>query len=92
MSVWKELGVDPLELRLIQEESQHRLDPVAGEALSGRVRVEDLSEHADPTMGIEEQIDLSVQFRDSLGRDIAQYRCSFRAPLARAVSVSPAIP
>jgi hypothetical protein len=85
MAVWEELGLDPLELRLITEEFQHSREPVAGEPLNGRVRVEELSEHMDPDAGIEEQIDLAVQFQDAGGRDVARYRCSFRVPLARVV-------
>jgi hypothetical protein len=85
MTIWEELGVDPLELRLVREEFRHMLAPVAGEPLNGRVCVEDVSEHIDPNVGIEEQVDLAVYFRDLRGSDVAEYRCSFRVPVARSV-------
>ncbi len=83
LTVWEELGVDPMELRLVREEFLHFRRPELRESLSGRVTVEDVSDHMEPSQGIEEQVDLAVRFHDSDGDLVAEYRCSYRVPVAR---------
>jgi hypothetical protein len=82
MAVWEELGVDPLHLRLIREDFRHHEEPVSAGVLTGRIRIEDISEHVDAIHGIEDQVDLAVSFRDKGGSPVAEYRCSFRVPIA----------
>jgi hypothetical protein len=83
MTVWEELGVDPLGLRLIQEEFAHYRGPHARESLFGRACVEDVSDHMEPGHGIEEQVDLVIRFQDSAGNLVSEYRCSYRVPVAQ---------
>ncbi len=82
-TVWEELGVDPIGLRVFQEEFVHLRRPKLGESLFGRVTVEDVSDHMEPSQGIEEQVDLAVRFHDSDGHLVAKYRCSYRVPVAQ---------
>jgi hypothetical protein len=83
MSVWEKLGVDPLGVRLIHEEFVHHREPKPLELLVGRMRVEDVSDHMEPLHGIEEQVDLLIRFHDSASELLAEYRCSYRVPVAR---------
>ena len=83
MSVWEELGVDPLEVRLIREEFLHFREPELREPLFGRASVQDVSDHMEPDRGIEEQVDLAVRFHDAAGELVAEYLCSYRLPVAR---------
>jgi hypothetical protein len=71
-----------MDVRLGKEEFIHTRHPAFGEQLTGRVTVEELSEHAEALRGIEEQVDLSVTFWDASGARLAVYRCSFRIPVA----------
>ena len=82
MTVWEDMGVDPLAARLIAEKFAHFRDPSADEQLTGQVQVEDISETVESNTGIEEQVDLLVDFRDSSKRLIATYQSSYRIPLA----------
>jgi hypothetical protein len=81
MEVWEELGVDPLQARLVEEEFQHFLDPVPDETLTGSVTVGEVTQHLEPSRGIEEQVDLAVSFHNAATRLLATYRCVFRVPL-----------
>ncbi|MBI5568970.1 MAG: hypothetical protein HY914_03410 [Desulfomonile tiedjei] len=81
MEVWEELGIDPLRVRLVEEECQHFLDPVPGETLAGSVTVGEVTQHLEPSRGIEEQVELDVVFQNSATRLVATYRCVFRVPL-----------
>jgi hypothetical protein len=83
MSVWEKLGVDPLRVRLIREAFAHFREPKPRERLFGRMTVEDLSDHMEPGHGIEEQVDLLVRFHDAAGELLAEYRCSYRVPVAQ---------
>jgi len=82
LTVWEELGVDPMGLRLYKEEFVHLRRPKLRERLCGRVTVEDVSDHMEPSRGIEEQVDLAVRFHDSKGDLVAVYLCSYRVPVA----------
>jgi len=88
ITVWDPMGVDPMDMRLVSEQFIHFRSPAFGEELTGRVTVQELSEHIEPERGIQEQVDLSVSFWDSSGERIALYRCSFRIPLAVMVTGS----
>lgn len=81
--VWEELGVDPLEMRLVAEEFHYSRQPEIGDELTGQVRVDDLDEIVSPDHGIAQQVTLAVDYVDSTGREVASYRCSYRLPLAR---------
>ncbi len=80
--VWEELGVDPIRMRLVAEEFHYTRQPHPGEELFGRVRVADLDEIVSPERGIEQQVDLNVDFDDSTGQRVASYTCSYRLALA----------
>lgn len=80
--VWEDLGADPLTVRLVAEEFRHYRDPSPGEELTGRVTVEDVGERFEPDRGIEEQVDLLVEFTDRGAAAVASYRCSYRSPVA----------
>jgi len=82
MTVWEDMGVDPLDVRLVSEDFDHFREPETNEELSGRVQVEDISQSVEPDTGIEEQVDLLVDFRDPSDKLIANYRSSYRIPLA----------
>jgi hypothetical protein len=83
MNIWEDLGVDPLEVRLVGEEFEHLLPPVVGEEIEGRLRIEEISECIEPETGIEEQVDFAVGFRDRFGSKLAVYACSYRIPRTR---------
>lgn len=80
--VWEDLGVDPLEAALVEEEFQFHKDPVMGEQITGVVTVEEIDEFVEAAKGIEDQVDLRVDFRDSNQDPIATYRCAYRVPVA----------
>jgi len=80
--IWEDLGVDPLEAALVEEEFQFHKDPVMGERITGVVTLEEIDEFVEPAKGIEEQVDLRVDFRDSKQDPIATYRCAYRVPVA----------
>lgn len=80
LHLWEDLGVDPLEVRLVSEEWKHLGKPVVGEEIRGSLRIEEISEHAEYETGIEEQVDLSVEFHDGKGCTLANYVCSYRIP------------
>jgi hypothetical protein len=82
MTVWEDMGVDPLAARLIAEKFAHFRDPSSDEQLTGQVQVEDVRETVDSDTGIEEQVDLLVDFWDSSEQLIATYQSSYRIPLA----------
>ncbi len=82
ITVWEDLAVDPLEPRLITEEFQYHRVPVQGEQLTGKVIVEEIGEHFEPGRGVEDQVDLLAEFRDSSGEPVASYRSSYRIPVA----------
>lgn len=82
LNVWEDLGVDPLTVRLVAEDFLHHRAPVLDEELMGRVMVEDVHEHFEPDRGIEDQVDLLVEFTDRAGSAVASYRCSYRVPVA----------
>jgi len=79
-NTWEDLGVDPLELRLAAEEFEHLAAPAAGEEIVGRLQIQEISESVEPETGIEEQVDLIVEFHDRVGRKLAVYKCSYRIP------------
>jgi len=83
--LWEDLGVHPLDPRLISEEFTYLETPTHGEELNGCVRIEDIGEHVEPDIGIEEQVDLCIEFRNSQDNPVASYRCSYRIPVAVAV-------
>jgi len=80
--VWEDLGVDPMLVRLVREEFRYLTTPGWGEKLLGTVRIDDITEHAEPEQGIQEQIDLLVEFRNSAAGLLATYHCSYRIPVA----------
>ena len=82
ITVWEDMGVDPFDVRLISEQFAHFRDPEADEELTGQVHVEDISQSVEPDIGIEEQVDLLVNFRDRSDRPVANYRSSYRISLA----------
>ena len=82
LTIWEELGVDPLSVRLVAEEIRHVSELRFGQRITGRVTVEDVREHVEPDRGIEQRVDLAITFEDSaLKRPVATYRCSFRVPI-----------
>jgi hypothetical protein len=82
MTVWEDLGVDPLNVRLVNEKFDHFREPAANEELIGQIHVEEISQSVEPDTGIEEQVDLLVDFRDPSDKIVANYRSSYRIPLA----------
>jgi hypothetical protein len=80
--VWEDLGVDPLKPKLMKEKFHYYDALVQGEQLVGRVCIEDINERVEPGKGIDEQVDLLVEFKNSRGSLVASYRCSFRIPVA----------
>ncbi len=82
LHVWDDLGVDPLQVRLIREQFRHVRDPHPDEELTGRLTVEDLTEHTNPKTGLDQQIDFRVTFTDQSGRETTWYACSYRLPVA----------
>jgi hypothetical protein len=44
--------------------------------------VEDISQRVEPDTGLEEQVDLLVDFRDPSQKLVANYRTSYRIPVA----------
>ncbi len=82
LHVWEDLGVDPLQARMIREEFRHVRDPLPDEELAGRLTVEDLTEHTNPTTGLDQQIALRATFSDHSGREVARYACIYALPLA----------
>jgi hypothetical protein len=90
--VWEELGADPLHMRLVAEEFEYDREPVLGEELTGQVRIADMDEIVSADHGIEQQVDLAVDFFDRHDRRVALYRCSYRLSLTvspKAESSSP---
>ncbi|HMK34899.1 MAG TPA: hypothetical protein VK463_07535 [Desulfomonilaceae bacterium] len=81
ITLWETLGVDPLEIRLVHEEFVHYRTPEPGETLVGIPCVRDVSQHLEDNSRMEEQVDLSVEFRRESGATVAGYRCSYRVPL-----------
>lgn len=80
--VWEEIGVDPLHMRLVAEEFYYNRQPSPGEKLTGQARVADMDEIVTPERGIEQQIDLAIDFRDASGDRVASYTCSYRLVVA----------
>jgi len=80
--VWEDAGVNPLELHLIMEEAQLFEDPPIAQEIVGLLRIEDITERMEPDRGIEDEIRLSVTFRNTAGREVASYHCAYRIPLA----------
>jgi hypothetical protein len=83
MNTWEDLGVDPLEIRLVGEAFEHLLPPIVGEEMEGRLRIKEISECVEPETGIEEQVDFTVAFHNRLGGKLAVYSCSYRVPRTR---------
>jgi hypothetical protein len=81
-TVWEDMRVDPLGVRLVSEEFAHFREPQENERLSAQVHVEDISQRVEPDTGLEEQVDLLVDFRDPSQKLVANYRTSYRIPLA----------
>lgn len=84
MNLWEDLEVDPLEVRLVREEFEHLVAPVVDQEIKGRLRIEEISDHVEPETGIEEQVDLTVEFHDRSERKLAAYHCSYRIPRTQA--------
>jgi hypothetical protein len=82
LPVWEDLGVNPLDIRLIREEYRYHATPKQGEKLTGTVSIEEFDEEVEPARGIEDQVDLVVTFSSTGGTLVATYRCSFRVPVA----------
>ncbi|MBI4962970.1 MAG: hypothetical protein HY913_06830 [Desulfomonile tiedjei] len=82
MAVWEDMGVDPLDARLIKEDFAYFRDPEADEELTGQVHVEEITQSVESDSGIEEQVDLLIDFRDRSNKPVANYRSSYRIPLA----------
>jgi hypothetical protein len=89
MPVWEDLGVNPLDVRLIKEACRYHAIPVRGEKLTGTVSIEEIDEEVEPGRGIEDQVDLVVAFSNLVGTIVATYRCSFRVPVAVMTSDAP---
>jgi hypothetical protein len=83
LHVWEDLGVDPLEVRLVGEEWRHSGAPAIGEEIQGRLRIREIGEHVEFETGIEEQVDFVVEFHDRKGLKLAVYTCSYRIPRMR---------
>jgi hypothetical protein len=81
-TVWEDMRVDPLGVRLVSEEFAPFREPRDDEELSAQVRVEDISQRVEPDTGLEEQVDLLVDFRDPSQKLVANYRTSYRIPVA----------
>lgn len=82
MSVWEDLAVDPLQVRLVREEFDHSRAAEFGEILTGNLTIEDVGEHFEPAEGMFQSVHLQVRFEDRSGAPVATYRCSFAFPLA----------
>jgi hypothetical protein len=82
LTLWEDLGVSPLLPRLVFEQFRYDRTPQVGDALSGRLKVEDVGERFESERGVEEQVDILVEFKDSRGTAVASYRSSYRIPVA----------
>jgi hypothetical protein len=85
LTVWEDMGVDPMHIRLVREEFEHHKIPAGGHGLVGKITIEEIVERVEPEEGIEDQVELLVEFTDARGILLATYRCSFRSPVARPV-------
>ncbi len=83
ISVWEDLGIDPVRTRIVEESFNFLKFPEPGEELKGSLCVEEIEEKISPDGGIEEQLDLSVEFSSLEGELLATYTCSYRIPLVK---------
>ncbi len=82
LTLWEDLGVDPLEVRLVKERFVHQRSVECGEGFTGVLTIDDISGQVETDGRIEDQIELNVNFKDSSGMPVATYQCSFRIPVA----------
>lgn len=83
LTVWEDLGVDPLSVRLVNESFEHHCSVSIGEKLLGRVTIESVNEVYGPERGIEQEIGVSTSFFRDDGNPVAGYSGVFRIPAAR---------
>ncbi|MBI5249648.1 MAG: hypothetical protein HY912_09145 [Desulfomonile tiedjei] len=81
INVWEELGVDPLEVFLSEEEFLHFCAPLPDEELTGYLRIEEIREFLDEESQICEEVDLWADFFNAVGAHLAAYRFSYRVRL-----------
>lgn len=83
ISVWEDLGIDPVKTRIVEESFNFLKFPEPGDELKGSLCLEEVEEKISPDGGIEEQLDLSVEFSSLEGELLATYSCSYRIPLVK---------
>lgn len=83
INVWEDLGIDPMQARIVEESFDFHRTPRPGSELKGSLCVEELGEEIGPDGGIEEQVDLSVEFKSPEGELMATYICSYRVTVAK---------
>jgi hypothetical protein len=83
INVWEDLGIDPMQARMVAESFDFHKTPEPGAELMGSLCVEEVEEEIGPDGGMEEQVDLSVEFKSSSGELLATYICSYRVPVAK---------
>ncbi len=88
ISIWENLGVDPLAPVLVAETFSHHEIPEPDSEVTGTVRILDIRESLGAGSQICDDIDMNVDFFSRAGALIAGYRCSYRIPL----TVPPRIP
>jgi hypothetical protein len=88
ISIWEELGVDPLAPVLVAEEFLHDKVPEPDSEITGEIRILDVRESLHAGSQICDNIDMSVDFFSQARVHIARYLCSYRFPL----TVPPRIP
>jgi hypothetical protein len=82
LTLWEDLGVDPLEARLAGERFIHHRPVKCGEPLFGSLTIDDLTEQVTPVGQIDDRIALHVDFRDASDAVVATYHCAFHIALA----------
>jgi hypothetical protein len=76
--LWEDMGVDPLDARLVGEQFVHHRRVSLDETVTGELSVSDITEHAGTDGTLAEDVDLEVVFRDSAGALVSVYRLRFR--------------
>jgi hypothetical protein len=81
ISIWEELGVDPIVPVLDAEAFLHHEVPEPDSEITGEIRILDIRESLHAGSQICDNIDMSVDFFSQAGVHIARYLCSYRIPL-----------